>query len=567
MRTKTYPAIIFRQRPNSPLQVAFAAPSNEIDSWARVPTKRAANIRNFQRAELPGHIKEVESFFRDQDNASPTAVVVGFDPIRSQSAVRVGLDSGELDEAKLEPGAPLTGKISIDWPVDPEAQTNEDRIDRIMEWRPRLESFIFKELQEISGLEVKKIARLATRIASGIGSGELRGFDVDDDSMAAEEESGERETEVPNEAEGVGIEQLPDDIRAELAGQSPGERLVVLGRLWFLGQLQTELLKSWSGERLQRLYREVYDELKPGILIDGQHRIMGTKEIPNIPFLVTALPTADWPELAFQFIVTNRTARRVRESLLISIVGNSLSKEQRKHIEERLRNANIRVGLIEAVMLVHEDEQSPFYSWLAFGVKNEPGFLDAAAMQGKVIKPWYERQSPIKELFDHLCQGRLQAEKTEYWKSEQVWFELFVNFWSAVRDRYEGSTVFSPEVHDKNPKNPVSKLMTATVLMIFQRTILLSLYEYLRDKATTERVSISETIPNAGALAKLVTNRLERLTPEFFQGWRLQGFDGSLGPRKDLAEAIELVIKGEKTVAQLRKEGKHQHRLFKKSGG
>jgi hypothetical protein len=288
---------------------------------------------------------------------------------------------------------------------------------------------------------------------------------------------------------------------------------------------------------------------------------MGTKRIANVPFLVTALPRADWPELAFQFIVTNRTARRVPESLLISIVGNSLSKEQRDDIDSRLRDANIRVGLIEAVMMVHEDEQSPFYGLLAFGLKNEAGFLDAAAMRGKVIKPWYERQPPVRDLLDHFCQGRLRAERTEYWKSEQLWFEFFVNFWSAVKDRYNGSDVFSVELRERNLKTPVSKLMTATVLMIFQKAVLSSLHEYLRNKATTEKIPISEAIPNADALTSLVRNRLERLTPEFFQGWQLQGFDGSRAPREDLADAIKLVVTGEHTVSQL-KVGKFRHRLF-----
>jgi hypothetical protein len=564
MSTKTYPAIIFKQRPDSPLQVAFAASSSEIDSWARVPTKRTANIRNFQRAELPGHIKEVETFFQDRHNASPTAVVVGFDPIRAKGAIRVNTALGPLDEAELQPGKPITGEISIDWPVNPDVQTNEERINFIMEWRPKLEAFIFEELHDISGLDSKTIERLAVRIASGIKSGELRGFDFDDDTTGPSEESGETGSEEAA-AEGVGLDELPDNIRTELNGQSPGERLVVLGRLWFLGQLQPELLTSWSEDRLRRLYHEVYDELKPGILIDGQHRIMGTKRIENIPFLVTALPRADWPELAFQFIVTNRTAKRVPESLLISIVGNSLSKKQRDDIDTRLRDANIRVGLIEAVMVVHEDEQSPFYGLLAFGLKNESGFLDAAAMRGKVIKPWYERQPPIRELFDHLCQGRLQAERTEYWKSEQLWLNFFITFWSAVRDRYIGSDVFSSELRDKRLKTPTSKLMTATVLMIFQKAILESLQKFLKKRAITENKPISEAIPNGEALATLVTNQLQKLTPEFFQGWRLSGFDGSRGAREDLANAIELVISGEQTVSQL-KDGRHKHRLFKESG-
>jgi len=558
MKTKTYPAIIFRQRPNSPLQVAFVANSSEIDAWARVPTKRTANIRNFQRAELPTHIKEVQTFFQDEHNASPTAVVVGFDPIRAQNSVRINANGAELDEATLGSGIPITGEISIAWPEEPECRSNEELVLQIVEWRAALERYIFEELQDISGLEIEQLAALLARIGSGIRSGELRGFEIEGEVSSGEDLPGETAS---GEGEDVSLDALPDEISAMLGGLSPGERQVVLGRLWFLGQLQAELIESWTEDRLKSLYREVYDELKPGILIDGQHRIMGTKDKSEVPFLVTALPRAEWPELAFQFIVTNRTAKRVPESLLISIVGNSLSKEQRDRIDVRLRNASIRVGLIEAVMMVHEDEQSPFYGLLAFGLKNEPGFLDAAAMRGKVIKPWYERQVPVRELFDHFCQGRLQAEKTEYWKAEQLWLDFFIAFWSAVRDRYDGSEVFSLELRDKRLKIPVSKLMTATVLMIFQKTILVSLYEYLRSKADTEKVSIQESIPNADSFANLVRNRLSRLTPEFFQGWKLTGFDGSRGAREDLADAIRLVVRGDRTVSQL----KNRHRLFKES--
>ena len=60
----------------------------------------------------------------------------------------------------------------------------------------------------------------------------------------------------------------------------------------------------------------------------------------------------------------------------------------------------------------------------------------------------------------------------------------------------------------------------------------------------------------------MVKNTLENLTPEFFTGWTLSGFDGSRGARDDLADAIELVIGNEKTVSEL-KNAKRPHRLFK----
>ena len=63
---------------------------------------------------------------------------------------------------------------------------------------------------------------------------------------------------------------------------------------------------------------------------------------------------------------------------------------------------------------------------------------------------------------------------------------MFINFWSAVKQRYDGTTVFSSELVDKNKKAPASKLMTATVLKIFQETVLEFLLQHLKQKSATE---------------------------------------------------------------------------------
>src|SRR6185295_8141391 len=109
--TKTYDAILFRQREDAPLQVCFAAPSSEIDSWARVPTKKTGNVRNFQRAEIPRHIQEIEAFFSAGKNSSPTAVVVGFDPTRAKGRVVTKLEGKPVTDNDIAPGQPRLGTV------------------------------------------------------------------------------------------------------------------------------------------------------------------------------------------------------------------------------------------------------------------------------------------------------------------------------------------------------------------------------------------------------------------------------------------------------------------------
>lgn len=542
---KVYNALLFRQRAKSPLQVAFAAPSSEIDAWARVPTKTTGNVRNFQRAEIPRHVAEVEAFFRLDANASPTAVVVGFDRIRAHDRVLIRSDGNIIaTDDQITAGHPCLGTIEIHWDADADPRTNEELMSAIEGQRSHLREILRAELGEITTLSTDALDRLEA-VFSG----------VQDRSGQQSREAGPEEEEVPDV-------ELPEEAVELMKGLTPSEQQVVAGRLLFLGRTAPENAAAVDTETLRALYRQVYDELKPGILIDGQHRVRGTRSIDKIPFLVTALPTAQWKELAFQFIVTNRTARRVPESLLISIVGNSLSKDQRTEIDERLREAGIRVGLIEAVMRVHEDEQSPFFGNLAFGLANESGFLDAAAMRSKVIQPWFERQPPMLRLFDHFCEGRTRTDRTEFWKAEELWFDYFSEFWSAVRDRYDGSMVFSKEILDRSKKVPASKLMTATVLMIFQQTVLQHLLEYLDNKAQADQIPISQSIKDSAAFRKLVNNTLQPLTPEFFEGWGLSGFDGSKGAREDLQEGIRFVLARKKTVAEL-KNPKRPHRLFK----
>jgi hypothetical protein len=208
-------------------------------------------------------------------------------------------------------------------------------------------------------------------------------------------------------------------------------------------------------------------------------------------------------------------------------------------------------------MKVNEDELSPFFGLLQFGIKGEKGFLDAAAMRNKVVKLWYERKAPVAVMFDHFCEGKLARDRTDYWKAEEKWFEFLCAFWSAVRKRYVGSQVFSVELTDD--RKPVSKLMTATVLKIFQETVLENLFAHAKSLLTKEKKQYSETFKSAEALEKLVLNTLSPLTPEFFEGWQITGFDGSKGAKEDLAEAIGLVLDGEMTVAKL----KSKHRLYK----
>lgn len=560
MNHREYPAIIFRQRVKAPIQVAFVAPSHDIDAWAQVPTKKTGNVRNFQRPVMDAHKNEVGRFFADESNSSPTAVVVGFDPARSASRVQV-LDEAriEVDMASIKDGDVKIGTIRVSFEDEPDLSTRAEHVNWLQSHAITLRSFVLQELQDI----VKQTIQLNELDFDRLVSQMVEHIAAADGTLLSDEPSGEFDGDTDDEDSGEDDMRSLAFIRDALPGLSPSELQVVSSRLTFVARFSQRSIEATSDADLATLCEQAFDELKPGLLIDGQHRIGGTKLLPAVPFLVTALPNAPWSELAFQFIVTNRTAKKVPESLLINIVGNSLSKFQRNEIEERLRRASIRVGLIEAVMRIHEDESSPFYGMLSFGLRGETGFIDAAAMRGKVVKLWYERKEPVEELFDHFCEGRRRQDKTEHWKNEETWYDLFVAFWSAVRERYEGTAVFSVETRQNGSrKEAVSRLLQATTLGIFQGAILEHLRDHVRSRHQGENVPFAQSLPSPQKVRDLVFNFLRPLTPDFFEGWSLTGFDGSRGARSDLKEAILLVITGKQTPAKLKEKHK-THRLFK----
>jgi hypothetical protein len=94
--------------------------------------------------------------------------------------------------------------------------------------------------------------------------------------------------------------------------------------------------------------------------------------------------------------------------------------------------------------------------------------------------------------------------------------------------------------------------MRATVLGIFQKTVLQSLYGYLQTKERIEEQRLVDAWATREQFEKLVASQLKALTPEFFQGWTMTGLDASKETREHLAHAIREVISNGKTVTELK---------------
>jgi DGQHR domain-containing protein len=99
-------------------------------------------------------------------------------------------------------------------------------------------------------------------------------------------------------------------------------------------------------------------ESKPGLIIDGQHRLLGMLECDEaLKISITAILTSDENEPAFQFLIINNKAARVSTDHVKSI----LAEQQDDELTLRLRAARLSVGnRFVFVDNADNDKDSPF---------------------------------------------------------------------------------------------------------------------------------------------------------------------------------------------------------------
>ena len=552
----SYAAFAFRQNDESPITLVFVAPSCEIDEWAKVPTRLSNQPHNFQRAAIPLHVAEIKRFFSEDQskrNSSPTSILLGVEPSAVGKVALTAADGSELKEA-LVSKIPIECFVNIDF--EPWDSSNySDDLDG-----------------EITALFEKVEPLYATAEANAKAEA-----DTEDESVETSDAIGDDADEADdNDIEDTNGQYLDPETSAErfLASIDSGEihRICV-----------TEAFRSWTPSQKQVLRDLFIDDLKPCLIIDGQHRVRGTRNLESIPFSVSMLPRADWAELAFQFIVNNSSAKKVDENLLFGIVGQSLTQEQLGATEVRLSRAGIKVSLIKAAMRV-QIEPNPFTGMIKMNTPGERGFIDAMALQKKVIELWYgsrgrtglkpafkafcaingrRKKWSMQELFSACANGGNAAERARDWQ-EARWFLYFKAFWEAVSQHFsprlwpatQGEWLpndvlissMSPEQKERQ------KLMRATVLGLLQKALLQAWADHKNKELRLAGKSFADLRVSPDEFRAEISGFVRQIPMDFFTELKFTGFDASGDLRDEMTGHFLSVIEMNKSFAELKAE-------------
>jgi DGQHR domain-containing protein len=231
---------------------------------------------------------------------------------------------------------------------------------------------------------------------------------------------------------------------------------------------------------------------KPGLVIDGQHRLLGMSSFnPKMPIAVVAILDADDVEKAFQFLVINNKGSKVSQNHMKALALTYKTKD----LVERLKIARIALDQdrLEHVDILNKAKDSPFYRRVKF--PSTPG------NRKKVVPEALERALAYVE--------ELRLPKLD---DEDLQREFFAAIWSAVEKAW-------PKMFDSDCK-------------LSEKVGIICMTRYLVD-AVASRADIEELDLDLSDFDDVRLEVEKLLTRQVFDywtsSWKGSGYDTAVG--------------------------------------
>lgn len=175
--------------------------------------------------------------------------------------------------------------------------------------------------------------------------------------------------------------------------------------------------------RIKINYDQTAGSIKPGLIIDGQHRLYGLNSCnSDLHVSIVALLNVTDDEKAFQFLVINNKASKV-SSDHIRALALSYSQEQ---LRERLKSARLSLDPnLDFVGLVNTEDCSPFQGIISWPTNIEENrIVVPAAIETAINKIQLKRVKPLEG-------------------SDDILLEYFYAIWNTIKCEWQ--TIWNKE--------------------------------------------------------------------------------------------------------------------------
>lgn len=543
MPTARYSALRVEQTESSTPLIFFAAPATEIEAWSGIVQRQRVGrdeTIGFQREESPKRVAELIDFYGHDRNVIQNPLLCA---------------ARDLSRCVFEPSVddPQTGTIAIEW----ESLAERPLLDLLRDLQTMLEA----RLPDAAGREPSEevVGRLKQ------GASDVHGLVDDEEDELTDEE--ELDADPGEDGEGAADEVL---FTEETHLYDFWEE--VAGRVRVLEQIGA----SFAGDAFLGFTREAVEAyIRPVVVVDGQHRLLGAIETAvqrlngpegqeesekrilagENPASVEAallakyarrLPVSlllnDSPEEhVFQFVVVNQKATPIGRALLGTIVSTSLTNQELSEVSNRLTQAGIPLESARAIAYLTRKPDSPFYNLVQRGLTDDE----------KDLLPWSVLGSLVA-IFQHLKGGQLFGQKVDYadlwrrrsllasglvggatnlddafaeWsKTDGPWRDVFLRFWSEVRNSL--AVTDDDEAGNYWGRPRVSNLFNKISLTILAADF----FQFLTDRGYT--------LQSVDDVAVYVVEWLDGVKLTYFaRDWKLDGVKkDSVGTRNQWAD-------------------------------
>lgn len=290
----------------------------------------------------------------------------------------------------------------------------------------------------------------------------------------------------------------------------------------------------------QAAIRQYIDSVsKPGLIIDGQHRVFGAKDVSmhDVHLPVVLLPGLGTAEQVFHFYVLNNKAKPLSPTELRRTVSTSLTNQEIDGLWKRFEDSGVNPEATRWTHKMNADPKSPFRNLIDFGLGGGGFIKENVAYQ--VVSKFVNMPRKYRTL---------QRGVPAWESSTEERLDYFFAFWSAIKERYS-------DVWQSGVESGGNQLFLKAAMLVLQDFVL---DFFVSVSSVREIEGKPSPIADIDELDALVTAALKFLPPDFFLlEWQEKQLDTS-ERRTFLREQMEMAK---------RNQGKFlgNQQLFKKS--
>jgi hypothetical protein len=309
-----------------------------------------------------------------------------------------------------------------------------------------------------------------------------------------------------------------DDEGADIDAATPPESY--LAELTKNLRLMRDSSDKLDEQQVRSIKQYMNGVAKPGLILDGQHRVFGAKEVHDfdVELPVVVLPKLPPSEQVFHFYVLNNKAKPLNRTHLRRIISTSLSKKEIDALYDRLKDAGVEARSAEWTHRMNTDADSPFVRLIDMGLNGSTGVISENVAY-QVVSKFMLLKNRFPLLVDDVPEWNVN--------SNDYRLSAFYAFWRAIKGLY-------PNAWNK-ASNPTQDPESQVDRQIFFKVSLIRLQEFVLQSLNNEmpkRNMKGEPSPfaNISDLEREVSYHLPFLKEEFFlKEWRAKGLDTSAG--------------------------------------